>query len=872
MLAAGTTLGRYRILGLLGSGGMGEVYRARDTGLERDVAVKVILADVDRDPQRVRRFELEARAAGALNDPNLCTIHDVGTHGGSPFVVMELLEGESLRAKLGGGPVPVRRAIDWVAQAAHGLAAAHAKGIVHRDLKPENLFVTRDGRLKVLDFGLAKLTGPDVPAPSGEAPDPGTRTVSGMILGTAGYMAPEQARGGEADPRSDLFALGAILYELVTGERAFRGASFVETLHSILTDEPAPLTAGGREVPPGLESIARRCLAKEPAARFQSASDLAFALEASDVNPAGTIAGTAVRPARRPRARAGAIVLAALVLAVGAGAVFLAWRARTGGTGSDLDSKRIVVAVFENETGDASLAPLGRMTSDWITQGLSRLDGFEVVPSLSVLYAQPAGGQRARNVDPVLALGRDLRAGTVVSGAYYLQGDTLRFQARITDAGAGRLLEALDPVACARNAPLQAIDGLRQRVMGGVAARLGADRVADTGLKPPLYDAYREFITGFESFETDNAAALRHFEKAVTIDPGFSTPLFCEAYIFDEMGDHARAAGILHTLDERRDEATPYGRLVIDMMLAYANHHYAQALQHCRAALFISPRDPMTNLWVGYTAMLSNRPQEAVDTYRRFGPPPYQGHALGTDWLNQYCSALHRLGRFEEALDEAHRARTEHPAQSDLWALEGEALATLGRTAELERLLDGYEMAAPILGAKYHPALCAAMESRTHGRREASLALAERAATFYRRRLVGSPDSTAALTGLLEALRSAEHWAQAADVCRELLRRTPRDADVLGMLGTLVARLGERDEALRIAGALQDLEGPYLFGTNTYRRAGIAAVIGERQGAVDLLRASLAEGRPNSLAIHREIDFESLRDFVPFHKLLEPQG
>ena len=291
MLTAGTTLGPYQVLAPLGAGGMGEVYRARDTRLGRDVAIKVILAESARDPERIRRFEQEARAAGALSHPNVCAVLDLGTHDGSPFVVMELLEGETLRQKLDAGPIPARKAIDYAAQAAHGLAAAHEKGIVHRDLKPENLFVTKDGRVKVLDFGLAKLTRPEALAPAGEKPISIAATETGAILGTVGYMAPEQVLGKPADARSDLFALGAILYESLTGKRTFHGASYVETLHAILNDEPASLSASGRDLPPGLEPIVRHCLEKNPEERFQSARDLAFNLEAQNATIGGAPVG-----------------------------------------------------------------------------------------------------------------------------------------------------------------------------------------------------------------------------------------------------------------------------------------------------------------------------------------------------------------------------------------------------------------------------------------------------------------------------------------------------------------------------------------------------------------------------------------------------
>jgi Tol biopolymer transport system component len=306
MLVAGTTLGPYTLLAPLGAGGMGEVYRAHDVRLGRDVAIKVIPVELARDPECIKRFEQEARAAGALSHPNVCATHDLGTYEGSPFVVMELLEGETLRQKLDAGRIPARKALDYAAQAAHGLAAAHEKGIVHRDLKPENLFVTNDGRVKVLDFGLAKLTRPEVLAPAGEKPISIAATETGAILGTVGYMAPEQVLGKPADARSDLFALGAILYELLTGKRAFHGASYVETLHAILNEEPAPLSGNGRELPPGLEPIVRHCLEKSPDERFQSARDLAFDLAAQSAAAGGAPAGpqaTGVPAHRKTRER-----------------------------------------------------------------------------------------------------------------------------------------------------------------------------------------------------------------------------------------------------------------------------------------------------------------------------------------------------------------------------------------------------------------------------------------------------------------------------------------------------------------------------------------------------------------------------------------
>jgi eukaryotic-like serine/threonine-protein kinase len=326
MLKPGTKLGPYEIVAAIGAGAMGEVYRARDGRLQRDVAVKVLPAGFAADPDRLRRFELEARAAGQLNHTNILAIYDIGTHDGTPYVVSELLEGETLRARVAASELPVRRAIEYAIQIANGLSVAHDHGIVHRDLKPDNVFVTNDGRIKILDFGLAKLIRPDGAALKEYDSLAGTMTASGVILGTAGYMAPEQVRGANTDARSDIFALGAILYEMLSGKRAFHGESAVDTLHAILRSEPRSLPELRPEVSPALERIVLHCLEKAPEQRFQSARDLAFNLEAlSQLTIAGSapaLPATSRRVMSRERL-AWSVAIAAIV--IGAAAAFLPW-------------------------------------------------------------------------------------------------------------------------------------------------------------------------------------------------------------------------------------------------------------------------------------------------------------------------------------------------------------------------------------------------------------------------------------------------------------------------------------------------------------------------------------------------------------------
>ncbi len=293
-LRRGDRLGPYEILELLGAGGMGEVYRARDSRLRREVAVKVISPSLPASVDALRRFDQEARAAGSLNHPNILTVYDVGEERNVPYVVTERLEGQTLRERLADGPLAWTKALDYALQAARGLAAAHAGGIVHRDLKPENLFVTRDGRVKILDFGLAKLTQTDLPGP---------RTETGKVLGTIGYMSPEQVRGDPVDARSDLFSLGSILYEMLGGSPPFRRETPVETLNAILKEEPPQILATPPPVPPDLERVVAHCLEKAPENRFQAARDLAFDLELLLRFPGyvGSAAGAAHPAARRSR-------------------------------------------------------------------------------------------------------------------------------------------------------------------------------------------------------------------------------------------------------------------------------------------------------------------------------------------------------------------------------------------------------------------------------------------------------------------------------------------------------------------------------------------------------------------------------------------
>ena len=374
-ITAGAHFNHYEIIAPLGAGGMGEVWRARDMRLNREVAIKALPASFAQDADRLRRFEQEARATSALNHPNILTVYDIGDHEGAPYIVAELLEGEELSELIKQGAIAPRKAVDHARQIAEGLAAAHAKGIVHRDLKPENLFVTNDGRVKILDFGLAKLRPHQFSGVDKDAATQKRITDPGVIMGTVGYMSPEQVRGQETDHRSDIFAFGVILYEMLTGQRAFRGDSAIEVMNAILKEDPLEFSQTTGQIGPQLEMIVRRCLEKQPERRFHSAHDLSFALEAlfsgsfggsfSSLNP--RLQTEAVLPAVTERiggargyGRKRLVWLAATVLlALMALAAALAYFSRQPAENAAL---RFIIAPPEkaSDHGRAAISPDGR--------------------------------------------------------------------------------------------------------------------------------------------------------------------------------------------------------------------------------------------------------------------------------------------------------------------------------------------------------------------------------------------------------------------------------------------------------------------------------------------------------------------------------
>ena len=889
-IAAGTWLGPYETVSPLGAGGMGEVYRARDARLGREVAIKVLPLEYSLDLERLRRFEQEARAAASLNHPNIMVVYDIGIQEGTSYMVTELLEGETLRLRLREGPLALDQAEGFSVQIARGLAAAHGKGIVHRDLKPDNILVTGDGVIKILDFGLARLNLSDFEpgGPGDESPGSESSTQEGEVLGTMGHMSPEQIRGKPAGAEADIFAMGLILYEMFSGRKAFPGASAFEVQAGILKDDPAPLS---RRVPFGIRAIVRRCLEKSPDRRFSSAHDLLLALEA--VSGRGS-PWTAVRSAIAGGS-AGlfsnwpeVLIVAAVVLScIAAGWAFWHWKNAHGeNKGPPLRPERVAVAVFENQTGDPALDTLGRMASDWITEGLSRLGCVDVVPA-SLIYdlgrSRPAA---ERGGDSVPRLAEATGAGLIVTGTCYAQGQRLEIQAKLTDATAGKLIYVVDPVSGQRERPMEVVERIRRRVVDAVAARqLTPQNLLIEEARPPSYEAYREFLIGEEFFGADYRLAVAHFNRALELDPDFVLPLgglLVSAY---NSGDYQEASRQYELLERRRPVLTPVQRRKDDFWRARLGGREEEALSAIRDVVKLAVGDINSTYMLAADLLLSNRPKEAVevldspDHWELFVTPT---RPIGEAYFWVLCTSLHLLGQHGRELGEARRGRAVYPDHMGLCLFEADALIALGRLKEAHKVSQESFLLASGMGAPGDALRDAAIELRVHGHGEMSRKMAGDAAEWYSSRPAEERGREGTRHALGCCLYLAGRWEEATTVYGELASDHPDNVAYQGALGALAVRRGDRTRALKIADNLAGLNRPYLFGGHTYQRARIAALLDRKGEAVGLLREAISQGlmdvpgvsnqKGYAVAFHRDMDLELLHGYPPYEELVKPKG
>ena len=622
-LSAGTRLGPYEILAPLGAGGMGEVYRAKDARLGRDVAIKVLPEEFFEDKDRVARFEREAKSLASLNHPGIAAIHSFEEISGRHLLVMELLEGETLRERLSEGALPVRKAVAWGVQIARALAAAHERGIVHRDLKPGNLFVTNDERVKILDFGLAKQTRPATEdAENTKSPTLTAGTEAGVVLGTVGYMSPEQVRGGNVDLRSDIFALGAVLHEMLSGQRAFQGASTADTLSAILNEDTADLSAMNPAIPPSVARVVRHCLEKSAQVRFHSASDVAFALEETSDTSAAAPPATAPRAGSRTRrlVAKGALVLAVLailaILVINAGKIR---RLLPGGAAGGIQS--IAVLPLENFSRDIEQEYFADgMTEELITQ-IAQIRSLRVISRTSAMAYK---GTKKK----ISEIGRELNVDAVLEGSVQRSGPRVRVTAQLIRASTDQHLWARS-----YERDLRDVLGLQSEVAAAVAHEVQAaltpdEKVRLTQARSTDPEAHELYLKGRfhwnKGTEGDLVSAIQDFESALARDPGYALAFAGIADAYASLSDVYRAPyEVMPKAKAAATKALQLDETLADAHVSLANiqlifdRDWAAAEREARRALELNPNSAGAHDLLGtYFAVLGRAAEGAAEAAR----------------------------------------------------------------------------------------------------------------------------------------------------------------------------------------------------------------------------------------------------------------
>jgi TolB-like protein len=880
-LTAGTRLGTYEIVAPLGAGGMGQVYRARDRKLDRDVAVKVLPEAVASDADTLARFEREAKAVAALSHPNILAIHDFGKDGGTAYVVTELLEGDTLRGRLDGGIVSQKQALDWSLQVAKGLSAAHGKGVVHRDLKPENVFVCSDGHVKILDFGLAKRVGA-VSQDEQTMDQAGSgHTEPGTVMGTMGYMSPEQLRGLPVDHRSDIFSFGAILYELLSGKKAFKKDTASDTIAAVLREEPAELTQSGRNVSPALDHIVRHCLEKDRESRFQTAKDVAFALSEASSPTTAVTSGVHVVRAGAGSSRKGLAIAAIAVALLAAAGLFLWKRPKTSGSVASGGAKRVAVLPFEN---------LGAPEDDYFADGIAdQVRGkLTSLPGV-VVIARGSSTPYKKTTKTPQEIARELSAN-------YLLTATVRWE---KGGGQNRvqvnpeLVEIVSdgppqskwqqPFDAALTDVFQVQSDIATKVAQALGTTLGAGEQRQLSEKPTqnlaAYDAYLKGEQVSAAMTNTDPPTLRKalalYEQAVALDPNFvlgwarvsvaSSLLYRNGVPTPELADRSlKAAERASSLGPNRPEVYHalgnYQRLV--------KQDYAAARELYAKGLRVAPNDvsllgsaagaeQSSGLWDA--ALEHTRLAERVDP-RSLGAARRVGLAL---------IPLRRYAEARQALDRALAI-----APSNLLTILTKTQTFLGE-GDLAGARAWLESSAKNVEPTALVAFLANFEdlgwTLTDEQQQLLLRLTPDAFDGDRTAWAICLAQAYALKGDQANVRVYAEEARKAN--EEQLRDAPSESQRHAFLGLSLAYLGRKDEAIReglraielMPISRDAINGPYL----RHQLARIYILTGEPDKAIDHIEAILKVPYFVSPAwLKIDPNFDPIRNNPRFQKLV----
>jgi serine/threonine-protein kinase len=854
---------------------MGEVYRARDHDLHRDVAIKFLPERFASDSDRLSRFAHEARAASSLNHPNIVTIHEIGQSSGVPYIVMEFVEGETLRALLSGRPLPTRRLLEIAGQLADGLAKAHAAGIVHRDLKPENIMVTRDRFVKILDFGLAKLLtenpsgrdegGPDSSLATLAPGPPSPHTTAGVVLGTAGYMSPEQTRSWPVDYRSDQFAVGVMLYEMATGHHPFRRASHVQTLAAIIDDEPEPIASLNPAIPAPVCWIVERCLAKEPGERYTSTSDLARELH-NILDHLSDVGSTAPMPAagaaaRRPgRTRGSRVARAALILFAVLGGVSVLVPAIRDRVALTLHlravpaDKRLAILPFHAASDTEDDRALADGLVELLTAHLTRLERFQ-----KTLSVEPVSNVRQAGVRSAETASRALGVTMVVAGSVRRVEGRLVFTAILEDAVRKRTLRAdtADSPETLATAVVHMLD-LELGPDEKAALRTSRTGVAEAAVLSAQalgYDSYAEGRNALERYDQAKSLerAIELFNRALERDPGYA---LAHAGLGEAYWRLYRAA--------RRPEYVALARqhceraLALDGLLAPAwvtlgvieagTGHAEEAVADFKRALDREPRSAPAYRELGRAYERLNRPGEAEATYRKaieLRPDSWAGYSyLGYLLVTQ--------GRAAEAERVYARALELAPDNAQLWDSLGSARYHQERFADAKA---AYARSLALYPRPQTISNLATLQFYMGQYADAAKTLEQATRTGTRDFRIWRNLGAAFYWAPGERNRAALAYRKAAELAEEERKIDPRNPLTLVQLADCYAMLGEPARARAVAAEGLGI-GPVDAGLAAIA-AGIYEVLGDRTEALRWIGVALAAGQPR-VDIERDPTFKTL--------------
>jgi serine/threonine protein kinase len=844
VLSKGMLINHYRIIEKIGSGGMGEVYLAEDSKLNRKVALKFLSPHLCQDEACRQRFEREAQAAAKLDHPNIVMVHEVGEFQGRPFFAMQHIEGQSLKDHASHHELLIPQVLEIGIQIAEGLQAAHEKGVTHRDIKPANVLIDSHGRARILDFGLASVAGVD------------HLTMTGSTLGTIGYMSPEQVRGEQVDHRTDIFSLGVVLYELIAGRQPFRGDNDTATSRNIIDQKPEPLARYKSEVSTELQRIIGKSLSKDKSTRYQHADELAADMKQL-LSPSGSL------PVKRSRRMRILVSLLIVIVLSTIALVFKPWKlANKSADETTAKSKRVVIVPFRNQTGDPSLDPLGKMVADWTTQSLLQTGLAEVV--LPEMLSDLDASKGVRSV--VDATGATL----LVTGSYYKVGDSIQFQTRVLN-GDGKLLYAIEPIYVSTGSVMDGVEAVRQQTLGALASELDykMQEMWSLGSRIPKYEAYQEYIRGADLFlsKHDWGACLEPFSRAYNLDTLFMLPLIYKCYAYSVLSQYNQVDSLVRFLSQRRASLGRIELFVLDEMNGRLSGNLAQGLSAMRQAGKLAPQSWYAFDW-GYWALANNRPRECLEASKGLDAR----NQWDVYWVN-LAESYHLLGEHEKELEPAREGRRRFPTSSRPYFSELYALAAMGRMDELRELIEEQTTLSGITTPAGVRRL-AAVELRAHGHEDQAMMLLGEAIRWYESQSPEKLDSLRESYAL--TLNIARRWDKAKTGYEKLAKKFPKDsADGWGyesVLGIIAARQGDRTRAMEVSEWLKNLKLSYLFGANTYQRACIAAILGEKEQAVALLKESFLQGSEFSIVVHRDFSFESLWNYPPFIEFLKPKG